>query len=251
VSAVAVRHRLDGPPGAPLLILSSSLGTSGELWRPQLAALAGARRVLRYDHRGHGGSPVPLGPYRIADLGRDLLALLDVVGVARADVAGLSLGGMVAMWVAAHAPDRVRRLALLCTSANFGPPEPWLERAATVRAAGTAAVADAVVARWFTPAFREREPGTVAWARNMLIDTPAEGYAACCEAIAGLELAPELDRITAPTLVVAGADDPAAPPDAAQSVAAGIAGSRLEVVDGVHLLNVERPAAVTRCSPTS
>jgi 3-oxoadipate enol-lactonase len=240
-----LHHRLDGPAGAPALVLSGSLGTTLEMWRSQVAALADSRRILRYDHRGHGGSAVPRGPYRIDELGTDLLALLDRLGLARVDLAGLSLGGMVGMWLAAHAPDRVRRLALLCTSARLGAPETWRERAAAVRAGGTSAVADTVVARWFTPGFARRDPTAVAWAREMLRDTPAEGYAGCCEAIATMDLEPVLGEIHAPTLVIAGSQDPATPPEHSERLVAGITGARLELVDAAHLANIEQPEAVS------
>jgi 3-oxoadipate enol-lactonase len=245
MNAVALHHRLDGPPEAPLLVLGASLGTTTDLWHPQLAALARDRRVLRYDHRGHGGSPTPAGPYRIADLGGDLLALLDRLGEPRVELAGISLGAMVATWLAAHAPDRVRRLALLSTSALLGPAQGWLDRATAVRVGGPGAVADTVVGRWFTPAFRDREPATVGWARGMLLHTPAEGYAGCCEAIAAMDLTPVLGRITAPTLVIGAAGDPATPPEHGRRLAAGIPGARFALVDGAHLANVERPDAVT------
>lgn len=238
---------VDGPPDAPVLVLGSSLGTTGAMWEPQLAALAARFRVIRYDHLGHGRSAVPAGPYRIEQLGREVLALLDDLEVRRAHHAGLSLGGMVGMWLAAHAPERVDRLALLCTSASLGPAEGWRQRAATVRAAGLAAIADAVVARWFTPPFAESRPAVVAAHRAMLTATPATGYAACCEAIAAMDLRPDLGKVTAPTLVIAGADDPATPVEHAEAVVERIAGARLAVVDhAAHLANVEQPEQVGR-----
>jgi 3-oxoadipate enol-lactonase len=238
---------VDGPADAPVVVLGSSLGMTGEMWRPQVAALSGRFRLVRYDHRGHGGSPVPDGPYRLDSLGGDVLALLDVLGVDRVHLGGLSLGGMVAMWVAAHAPERVDRLALLCTSAAFGQPDAWAQRAAAVRAGGTVAIADFVLGRWFTPSFAARQPDVVAWARQQLLDTPAGGYAACCAAIEVMDLEPVLGNITAPTLVIAGEDDPATPPEYAKRIAAGIPEARLEVLPGAaHLANVEQPDAVNR-----
>src|SRR4051794_3728752 len=138
--AVELHHRWDGPEGAPVVVLSNSLGTTSELWDRQLGALTERFRVVRYDTRGHGGSPVPPRPYAIDDLGADLLALLDRLGVARASVCGVSLGGMTAMWLAARAPERVERLVLCCTSARFADPAAWAERAALVRARGMEAV---------------------------------------------------------------------------------------------------------------
>ncbi|MEV4624680.1 3-oxoadipate enol-lactonase [Micromonospora sp. NPDC049523] len=238
--------RIDGPEHAPVLVLGSSLGTTGQMWRPQVDALASRFRVIRYDHAGHGGSAPPSAPYTIAGLGTDLLDLLDDLGIRRVSYAGLSLGGMVGMWLAAYAPQRVERLALLCTSALLGPPEGWRERAETVRRAGTGAIADAVLARWFTPPFAARRPEVVAAHRAMLTATQADGYAACCEAIGAMDLRPDLPRITAPTLVIAGAEDPATPVPHAELIAATIPAARLRVVpDAAHLANVEQPELVT------
>jgi 3-oxoadipate enol-lactonase len=200
-------------------------------------------RVVRYDQRGHGGSPVPAGPYEIADLGRDLLKLMDGLRVERASLCGLSLGAMTVLWVAAHAPDRVERLVACCVSARPASPEAWAERAATVRRDGIAAIEELVVDRW---GYRDRNPGIEAQVRAMLLATPPAGYAACCEAIRTMNLEPDLGSIAAPTMLLAGADDPAAPPAAMESVARMIPGSTLRVVDGAaHLANVEQPQAVT------
>jgi 3-oxoadipate enol-lactonase len=238
---------VDGPPDAPVLVLGSSLGTTGDMWAPQLATFAARFRVIRYDHLGHGRSAVPPGPYTVDLLGRELLALLDDLDARRVHYAGLSLGGMVGMWLAAHAPERVDRLALLCTSASLGPPQGWRDRAATVRAVGLEAIANAVVARWFTPGFAEAQPEVVAAHRAMLAATPAAGYAACCEAIAAMDLRAELAKVEAPTLVIAGADDLAIPTDHASRIVERVAGARLAVVDrAAHLANVEQPEQVGR-----
>ena len=202
--------------------------------------------MIRYDHRGHGGSPVPPGPYDIAEVAGDLLALLDRLGVARAHLCGASMGGQVAIWIAANAPDRVDRLVLCCTSPWFGPPAPWLERAKTVRAEGTGAVAGAVVGRWFTPEFAAKEPAVVERIRAMIASTPSEGYAACCETVGTTDLRPDLGAIGAPTLVIAGAQDPAVPGERTQDLADGITGCRVEVLDpAAHLASVERADRVT------
>lgn len=241
---VQLHYTLDGPPDAPVLVLGSCLGTTGAMWQPQMSALTSRFRVVRYDHRGHGKSPVPQGPYAIEDLGRDVLALLDSLGLARVHLGGLSLGGMVAMWVAASAPSRVDRLALLCTSAQLGPPSRWSSRAAEVQAGGMAAVADAVTARWFTPSFAASHQAVVGWARSMLLASPVAGYAACCAAIETMDLTPSLGAITAPTLVVAGSHDEATPPSHLSLIASAIPGARLEEVPAAHLANVEQPALV-------
>jgi 3-oxoadipate enol-lactonase len=245
MTTVELHHTFAGPQDAGVVVLSNSLGTTLAMWEPQAAALARDHRVLRYDLRGHGRSPVPEAPYSIADLGSDLLALLDRNGIARASLFGVSLGGMVSMWVAAHAPERVDRLILCSTSAVMGPPESWTERAALVRREGTAAVADAVVARWFTPAFAAAQPDVVARIRGQLAATPAEGYAGCCEAIREMDQRPDLPAIAAPTLVIAAEGDPSTPPAHARTIAGLIPGARLEVLDrGAHLVNVEAPDVV-------
>jgi 3-oxoadipate enol-lactonase len=245
MSTVELHHTFAGPQDAGVVVLSNSLGTTLAMWEPQAAALARGHRVLRYDLRGHGRSPVPEAPYSIADLGSDLLALLDRTGIARASLFGVSLGGMVSMWVAVHAPERVDRLVLCSTSAVMGPPESWTERAALVRREGTAAVADSVVARWFTPAFAAAQPDVVARIRGQLAATPAEGYAGCCEAIREMDQRPDLPAIAAPTLVIAAEGDPSTPPAHARTIAGLIPGARLEVLDrGAHLVNVEAPDVV-------
>ena len=242
MSTVALKYTVDGPADAPVLVLGSSLGTTGELWSGQTPPLAQQFRVVRYDHRGHGESPVPTGPYTIDEIGGDLIALLDHLGIERAHFAGISLGGMAAMWVASHAPERVDRLALLCTSARLGPPEMWANRAATVRTDGISAIADAVVSRWVPAEFARAHARVVTWLRTMLVAQPPEGYAACCEAIEQMDLLPDLPKICAPTLVVAGLADQATPPAHAQRIVAGIPGARLALAAGAaHLPHVSRP----------
>jgi len=230
------------------LVLAHALGTRAAMWEPQVAALSADRQVLAYDHRGHGDAPVPDGPWEIADFGRDALALLDAHGLERASFCGLSLGAMVVMWLAAHAPERIDRLVLCCTTAHYPDKALWRERIAAVRAAGaTEAVADAVVERWLTPAYAAAHPDDRARLRAMLAATNAEGYARACEAIARMDLRADLGAIRAPTLVVAGAEDSATPLELLEDVAAAIPGARLEVLSpAAHLANVERAAAVTK-----
>jgi 3-oxoadipate enol-lactonase len=236
-----------GPDNGPVILLGGSLGTTRDMWLPQLPALSKRCRVVAFDHRGHGASPVPSGPYTVDDLGHDVLRLADRFGIDRFSYAGLSLGGMVGMWLAATAPDRVGRLALLCTSAYLGPESGYRERADVVRGAGTEAVADAVVARWFTAQFRSDEPDVVARFRAMLVGEPAEGYAGCCEAIADMDLRERLAEITAETLVIAADYDVATPSAHAEGIVAGVRGARLFVVPAAaHLANVEQPDVVTR-----
>jgi 3-oxoadipate enol-lactonase len=246
MTPIDVAFAVDGSSGAPTVVLSNSLGSTPAMWDPQLPALAERLRVVRYDHRGHGRSPVPDGPYELDDLGADALALLDRLELERVHWCGLSLGGMVGMWMAINAPERIDRLVLCCTSARLGPPEMWADRAATVRANGVDAVADAGLERWLTPGFIEREPQIAARTRAMLAATPAEGYAACCGVIERMDQVARLGEIRAPTLVIAAADDPATPPEHGELIASKVPGARLEIVDDArHLATIEQPEAMT------
>lgn len=242
---MTLHHTLSGPDDAPVLLLGASLGTNVRMWEAQLP-LAQSFRLLRFDHRGHGQSPAPRGPYELADLAGDVLELMDSLGIARASLCGLSLGGMVGMWLGAHAPERIERLVLLCTAAHMPPASAWRERAVAVRAAGsTEPVADAVVAGWLTPAFAAAQPQVRAELRAMLTASPADGYAWCCGAIERMDLRDDLKRITAPTLVISGADDPATPVQRQAMIAAAVPQARHEVVGpAAHLAAVERPEAV-------
>jgi 3-oxoadipate enol-lactonase len=248
MTSCELHHELAGTSASPPLLLSGSLGTTLTMWDPQIDPLSERWRLIRFDHRGHGGSPVPTGPYAIDDLGCDVLALLDRLEVPRASYCGLSIGGMVGIWLAANAPERIDRLVLICTAAHLPPASGYAERAATVRSAGSPdIVADAVLERWFTPDYAQQNPDLVARHRAMIAATPAEGYAGCCEAIAALDLRPYLPRIDAPTLVIAGADDPATPPVHARAIADAIPAARLCVLDrAAHLASVQQADAVTR-----
>ena len=236
-----------GPEGAPVLVLAPSLGTTAAMWDAATPALAADHRIVRFEHRGHGRSPLPPERPQIADLGGDVLALLDRLGLERVDYAGVSLGGMVGMWLAAHAPQRIGRLVAICTSAHLPPAEAWAERAAAVRAAGSVGVVtEAVLARWFTPAYAAAHPDVIASTAAMLRACPPEGYAACCEAIEQMDLRADLPAVTAPTLVIAAAEDPSTPPAHAEVIAAAVPGARLEVLArGAHLAVIERSGEVT------
>ncbi len=240
-------HRFDGPEDAPVLLLSNSLGTTLAMWEPQLDALTEHFRVLRYDRRGHGRSDVPPGPYSIAELAADVIELLDSLELERVSYCGLSIGGMDGMWNAAEAPQRIERLALCSTSPWMPPRELWDERAATVRAEDTEAVADATMERWFSDGFRAEHPETVAEVRTMVASSPAEGYAACCEAIREWDFRDSLGRIAAPTLVLSAEDDPSTPPDHGRLIADGIAGASFVVLPSPtrHMANVQQPEAFT------
>lgn len=245
--ACEVAHDLQGADDAAALVLSNSLGTTRALWDPQARCLAQRFCLIRYDHRGHGASPVPTGPYAIADLAQDVVALLDRHGIERTSFCGISMGGMVGLWLAAHEPARLERLIVICSSPYMPPASAWAERAAAVRRADTVeVVADAVVARWLTPGYAKRHPDVRDRLRSMLASTPADGYASCCQAIERMDLRGDLGAIQAPTLVIGGELDPSAPPrDHARVIAEGIPGARLEMVPTAHLASVERPDMVT------
>lgn len=241
--SVDLHFEVTGRSDGPVVVLLHAIGTSMGMWDPQLAGIEPSYRVVRVDLRGHGDSPVPPGPYSLADLGTDVVAVLDRLGVVRASICGLSLGGMVGLWLAAHEPARIDRLVAACVTAHPAVPEAWLLRARAVRDGGSAAVSDLVIERW---GYVDRSPAIGEHIREALAATPPEGYAGCCEAIATMDLRPDLPAITAPTLLLAGRDDPAAPPAAAVAMATSIPDARVEVVEGAaHLVNVECPAEVT------
>ncbi|WP_214367954.1 3-oxoadipate enol-lactonase [Pseudonocardia sp. H11422] len=241
--AVLLNYVIDGPENdadAPVLVLSGSLGSTLDMWRPNVAALAERFRVIRLDHRGHGDSPVPDGPYRIADLAGDVLATLDSLGVEQFDWCGLSMGGMVGMHLASEHPDRVRRLVLCCTSAHFPDSTVWTDRIAAVADGGTAPIAPTVVARWFTPEWAATHPEVVDEAAGMVAGTPDAGYLASCQALEVWDHRDRLPSITAPTLVIAGAADQSTPVEPhARTIGEGIPGARLEVLPGAHLATIE------------
>jgi 3-oxoadipate enol-lactonase len=238
-----IHHRLDGNASAPVLMLSHSLGADLTMWDAQVAAFSGSIRVLRFDTRGHGGSPVVPGGCNIAALAGDALGLLDRLGIARVHFCGLSLGGMIGIWLAAHAPERIDRLVLANTAALLGPPSNWDSRIAAVRAGGMAAIADTVISRWFTPEFSRREPQAVAKIRTTILATPPEGYAACAAAVRDMDQRESLAAIRAPTLVIAGTHDPATPPALSHALADAIVGARYTELDAAHLSNVEAAGA--------
>jgi 3-oxoadipate enol-lactonase len=247
VTAVDVHHVVTGRADGPVVVLSNSLGATHTMWDENLADLERHFRVVRYDTRGHGDSPVPPGPYTIDDLAEDVITFLDRLGVQRAHFVGLSLGGMTGMRFAARHPERIDRLVLLCTGAHLTPSSAWLDRAATVRADGTRAIAEAVVARWFTRGFLEAHPDVKAACEATVAATPDEGYAGCCEVIATMDLRADLPEINAPTLAIAGADDPATPPPHLGAIADAVQDGRLLVIpDSAHLANAERPELITR-----
>jgi 3-oxoadipate enol-lactonase len=242
---VKLWYQLEGSAGAPTIVLSNSLGTTLAMWDAQMPALLAHFQVLRTDTRGHGQSGVPVAPYRVDRLGRDVVALLDACGIARAHFCGLSMGGMTGLWLAREAPDRVDRVALCNTAARIGPPEVWDNRIAAVRAGGMEPIVPGVIERWFTPGFLDRAPAEVQRIASMLRATPREGYAAACEAIREMDQRAQLATIRARTLVIAGTFDQATPPAGGRQIADGIAGARYVELAAAHLSNIEAEAAFT------
>lgn len=245
-STVSLSYSRSGPTDGAAVILLGSLGSDRSMWDPQVAALRPRFDVIAVDTRGHGHSPVVDGPYTVAELAGDVVALLDDLGIERAHIVGLSLGGAIAQHLAITSPQRIESLVLCCTAARFGEPQPWLERAATVRARGTGAIAAAVVDRWFTPELAGRDPELIARMVDLVTSTPDEGYAACCDALAAWDSRADLGRIVAPTLVIGGAQDPAVSVATITELADGIVGSRLEILSpGAHLASYERAGATS------
>jgi 3-oxoadipate enol-lactonase len=235
-----LNHQLTGPEDAPVVMLGSALGTTYELWAAQVDPLSERFRVLAFDHRGHGGSEVPPGPYSIEEFGRDVVELLDGLGVEEASYVGLSLGGAVGLWLAENAGDRFHRFVLMCPpSYPIAGAEVWIDRAARVREGGTEAIADETLARWFLPEWAEAHPEPVAAIRQQLVETPAEGYAATCEALAAMDLRDDLGAITAPILLISGDSDTSVPPETVLALAEAIPGARFEVLEkAAHLIAV-------------
>jgi 3-oxoadipate enol-lactonase len=240
--AVELHTRVDGDADAPPLLLVNSLGTDLSVWDAQLPAWAGTHRVIRYDQRGHGASSTPPGPYTIDELGHDALAVLDAVEVDRADVCGLSLGGVVALWLAVHAPDRVGRVVLADTAARVGTEDAWRTRAAAVRDGGMDAVVDLVLERFFSDGFRASDAPALRRVGDRLREADPEGYAASCEALATADLRDLVGRTDAPCLVIVGTADAATPPHDARELHDRLPDAAYRELPGAgHLANLERP----------
>jgi len=242
---VRLYYEIGGREDAPVLVLSNSLGTDLGMWTPQMPALLGHFRVLRHDARGHGQSSVPPGPYTIPQLGADVLALMDHLGIDRAHFCGLSMGGMIGMWLGAHHGDRINRLALCNTAAKIGTAETWNARIDKVNADGMASITGVVLDRWFTRGFQERSPEQVDIVRAMLLRTDPAGYNASCAAVRDMDQRGELAGITVPTLVIAGTHDLSTPAADGKLVADKIAGARYAELDAAHLSNWEQPEEFT------
>jgi 3-oxoadipate enol-lactonase/4-carboxymuconolactone decarboxylase len=244
-NGVALYYDLTGPDDAPVVVFSNSVGATLEMWDAQARALADRFRVLRYDTRGHGRSQVVSRPAAIDDLADDLAGLLDALHIDEAHLVGLSLGGMTGQALALRRPEKLESLVLMATSAHLPPADAWTQRAATVRSQGMEVIADTVMGRWFTTAFTERAPQAVAQTRKRFVAHDPNGYAICCEAIRDMDLRPVIGAIRTPTLIIAGAEDPATPVAMMEDIRGRIADAELIIVPkAAHLLNIERPEIV-------
>jgi 3-oxoadipate enol-lactonase len=236
---------VEGRTSGPTVMLSNSLGTTMQMWEPQMKALTQLFRVIRYDRRGHGKSGVAPGPYSMERFGRDVLAILDDLNIDRVHWCGLSMGGMVGQWLGANAPERMDRIILSNTACYYADPTNWLNRIKAVKEGGIAVVADAVIAGWLTADFREREPQVTANLKTMLLACPVQGYLACCEALSTLDQRDLLPKIKSPTLVIAGRQDMATPVAASELIRSNIPGASMTLLDAAHISNVEQSHAFT------
>ncbi|MGA9527394.1 MAG: 3-oxoadipate enol-lactonase [Terriglobales bacterium] len=237
-------YELSGESG-PVLVFSNSLGTDLSMWEPQMPDLVPRFRILRYDTRGHGQTSVTPGDYTIEQLGRDVLNLLDALNLPCVHFCGLSMGGMIGIWLGANAPERLHRLVLSNTAARIGTKEVWNDRIAAVLKDGMAPVAAAVIERWFTPEFRAAKPERVAKTRRMLESSPPQGYASCCAGIRDMDQTADIAKITVPTLIIYGAKDPVTSPTDADFLTSHICGATSLKLEAAHLSNVEQDAAFT------
>jgi 3-oxoadipate enol-lactonase len=239
--AAEIRGRRDHPA----LLFLNSIGCDRRLWDAQVHSLETDYLCLLFDARGHGQSDAPDGDYSLARLGKDALHVLDRVQVERAEICGLSLGGLVAQWLAIHESGRVGRLVLANTGSRIGSRESWETRRRTVHSEGMQSIAALSLERFFSPGFRAASPEVVDRFRATLLNTPAAGYAGCCGALRDADLTAEIGGITAPTVVLGGQEDVSTPPSQAQALASAIPGAKLQMLRAAHLSNVEQPAAFT------
>jgi len=238
-----LHYRIDGSEGRPWLTFCNSLGTDLRMWDAQIEALAPYYRVLRYDRRGHGASSAAPGPYRVEDLGGDVLALLDALAIERTHFCGLSIGGLTGQWLGLHAGERLHTLAVCATAAKIGSEDSWQARIAQVQAEGLAGLLDGTRERWFTPAFAAQQPAAVEAIMATFLSTDVQAYMACCAAVAAADFRAELGAIDTPLLALAGHDDPVCPPQDLQAIAAQAPRGSYAQVHGRHLCNLESPYA--------
>jgi 3-oxoadipate enol-lactonase len=246
VNGLVLHHQVLGPSKNPVLIFINSLGSDLRIWQEIAPAFTERFRVILYDKRGHGLSDAPSAPYSMDDHTDDLIALLDHLGIDKASLVGLSVGGMIAQRMAVLAPDRVQSITLCCTAAKIGTAELWADRISAVEQDGIEPIADAILQRWFTPRFRETQADDLAGWRNMLVRTPAHGYAGTCAAIRDADLRPDAGRIAVPTLCVAGDQDGSTPADLVKGTADLIPGAGFALIEGAgHIPCIEKPAELS------
>lgn len=239
LSDARIHYLLEGPVAAPVLAFSNSLGTDFSMWDLQAAEFQKTFRVLRCDTRGHGKSSVTPGPYSIEQLGKDTLGLLDALQLKQIHFCGLSMGGMIGMWLAVNASERLNKLVLCNTGAKIGTADVWRSRIEAVRTGGMNSIAPAVIERWLTPAFRSKAPAVAATILQQLEATSPDGYSACCAAVRDFDYRGQLSGIAVQTLVIAGAHDPATPPADGQFIAQHIPGAKYAELHAAHLSNIE------------
>jgi 3-oxoadipate enol-lactonase len=246
MNAAGIAWEARGPQDAPAIVLVHSLGSSRSAWAPQVVALQDRYRLVLVDLRGHGASPSPPGPYAIAELAQDVITATASAGAAQFHLCGISIGGLVALWTAAHRPEVVRSIIAANTAARIGTVERWTARIDAIRAGGMESIYDAVVGLWFSPDFADTHPDWHASARDGFLATDPEGYIGCCRALAAADLRSDVESITVPSLVIGGSLDAATPPAEAEWLGDAIAGSRLALIDGAaHLSNLDRPVEFT------
>jgi len=234
-----IHYVLEGQSGSPVLVFSNSLGANYSMWDLQAQEFHKKYRVLRYDTRGHGQSSSTPGPYSIEQLAKDVVSLLDALDFNRVHFCGLSMGGMIGMWLGMNAPERLNKLVLCNTGARIGTLEAWNARIDAVRKNGMKSIAPAVIERWFTPAFRQKSPAIISSTRNMIEEASPDGYAACCAAIRDCDYREQVLAIRTPTLVISGAHDPATPPADGRFLAHQIPAARYSELNAAHLSNIE------------
>jgi 3-oxoadipate enol-lactonase len=242
---VSLHYELSGRPDAPVLVLSNSLGTTLQMWNPQLEALERHFQLLRYDMRGHGTSSTPPGPYTIDQLGRDVLALLDALDIAKINFCGLSAGGVVGQWLGIHAGPRLSKLVLCNTAAKIGSAEIWNRRISDVESGGMQSITDGVLQRWFTADFLASGNSMVADIRQMLLNTPVAGYVATCAAIRDMDFRSALAAVQTPVCIVAGVHDMVTTLADAQFLRDRIDKAELASLPAAHISNVEAQRGFT------
>jgi 3-oxoadipate enol-lactonase len=241
-----IHVEVTGSDSAPTLMLSNSLGTDLHMWDDQAGEFARHFRLIRYDRRGHGMSGAPKGPYSFDRFGHDILSVLDALGVEKTNWCGLSMGGMDGQWLGANAPDRIEKLVLANTHYHYADKAPWAERLRFLEQHQLSDMVAANMERWFTKGFRARAPQVIERMSRMFVATNHAGYMACVAAVRDIDFRTSNPRITAPTLVIVGTQDPATPPAAGETIAKTISGAKLVALDAAHISNVEQPQAFTK-----